>query len=74
VKRSSIGTATRKNSRAAFREEFLDIPHDFRDALLFLQDVGGELSRRQVRDVFLGARVFAVKTLPEIAGEDVCAT
>jgi hypothetical protein len=38
------------------REELLDIPHDLRDALLFLQDVGGELGGRQVRDVFLGAR------------------
>jgi len=27
------------------REELADVPHDFRDALLFLQDVGGGLPR-----------------------------
>ena len=39
----------------------LDVPNDFRDAMLFLQDVGGELRGWQGRDVFLGARVLAVE-------------
>ena len=43
------------------REEFLNVAHDFRDALLLFQDVGCELRGWQVRDVFLGARIFAVE-------------
>jgi len=43
------------------REEFANVTHDFRDALLFLQDLSGDLVGRQVRDVFLGARVLAVE-------------
>jgi hypothetical protein len=47
--------------RSLLCQQLLDIAHDFRDALLLLQDVGGELGGRQVRDVFLGARVLAVE-------------
>ena len=43
------------------RQQLSDVLHDFRDALFFLQDVGGELRGRQVRDVFLGVWVLAVK-------------
>ena len=43
------------------REQLLDVAHDFRDALFFFQDSGGELLRRQVRDVFFGARILAVE-------------
>ena len=39
----------------------MDVAHDFRDALLFFQNVGGELGGRQVCDVFLGARVLPVE-------------
>ena len=44
-----------------FFQQALNRAHDFRDALLFFQDVAGELRGRQVRDVFLGARILAVE-------------
>ena len=43
------------------REELLDVRHDLRDALFLLQDARGELFGREMGDVFLRARVFAVE-------------
>ena len=48
-------------SCAVLRKELSNVPHDLCYALLFLQDVGGELGGWQVGDVFLGARVLAVE-------------
>ncbi len=59
--------ATTSNSKYSDRstgglgQQLLEVPHNLRDALLFLQDAGGELRGRQVGDVFLGARVLAAK-------------
>jgi hypothetical protein len=49
------------SSFTALREEVADVAHDFRYALFLGQNAHGELVRRQVRDVFLGARVLAVE-------------
>lgn len=39
----------------------MDVAHDFRDTLLFLEDVDGELRGRQVCNVFVGVWVLAVE-------------
>ena len=45
----------------SLREKPLDVSHDLPDALFLLEDAHGELVGRQVGDVLLGPRVFAVE-------------
>src|SRR5438132_1613078 len=42
-------------------QEFLDLPHDLRDAEFLLEDVLGQLLRRQVFEVLPGVRVLDVE-------------
>src|SRR2546426_2357732 len=53
--------AARRCSSPCLAQQLLDLAHDLRDPLLFLQDVLGQLLRRQVLEVLLTMRVFDVQ-------------
>src|SRR5437773_697479 len=68
-----VAPAAIARSCAVPLQQVADVAQDLRDALLLLQDAGGELLGRQVGDVFFAARVLAVEVAvrgQELGGGD----